>query len=279
MKLSLPERGRAVSPAPAEASPLPPQAMVSDSVSPGATLATRLPFLTLLAVALLLLGSGAAILFQRAQEAQPVLGIVVEGATRYSAEEWIAASNLQRGGAVSNESLAAAEDRLRLHPAVQDVDIERRDSSLLIQIKERECAAVVRSELEPNLVFEIDPAGLILAENRLRCPNAPLLVGPFRREAESFTDPQLKAMLSDLQSLRETYPELARRISELRLRPEGGVALYLSPLRARVEVPVHFGETETLRRLYAAVAYFERNGVRQGSIDLRGPDAIVSTQP
>ncbi|MBX7057933.1 MAG: cell division protein FtsQ/DivIB [Leptospirales bacterium] len=239
----------------------------------------QLLWIVLALLAALIIALGIFLLWRGELQSRAVRSIVVEGAGRFSSTEILALSTLRSGAPIDDQTIAAAEARLRLHPALLDVRIERRGEDLAIVVHERQCAALVKPGSEDALIFEIDPEGVILAENRLRCPDAPLLSGPFRRQGERFDDPQLKQLLADLSAVRSAYPDLARRISEIRLRPEGGAALYLSRSRVRVELPATFGDALTLGKLYAAVSYLERRGLQQGAIDLRGADAVISAGP
>ncbi len=210
-----------------------------------------------------------------------------------SAEEAIEFSGLKRGMVYDDVALEEAEERLALHPAVKAARIEQVGGGVVrIRLAERACVAVIRQEQSTEdengggpadgrtTLYEVDAELVILAENRIRCKDAPLVRGAFARDEEGlerFTDPALARVIAGLQDLRKHYPELADRISELHWRRTGRLTLYLKPARVRVELPGSLDSAGVVQRLYAAVAYFERSGgaSRSGVIDLRGEGVVI----
>ena len=149
-----------------------------------------------------------------------------------------------------------------------------------IRVEERRCAAVVRNdEGDATRLYEVDIDLTILAENRVRCSNVPLIRGSFARENEDrmdrLEDAERARAVRGLDRLQANAPELAARISELRLRSSGEATLYMQPARIRVELPAPFGDAATFQKLYAAVAYLEKQPEPGGVIDLRGEGVVV----
>lgn len=240
-------------------------------------------YLSMLVGAALLLAGGGVLLWFAPPPPGPTRTIRVAGADYLTEQEATRISGLQIGATPTDESLRAAERRLELHPAVRSASVERPDSrTVVLRLEERECAAIVRQapagatnqDDGASVLYEIDPNLAILSENRVRCKNTPIIQGFFAREADRFTDQTLERLVQGLQRLRKAYPELGARISEARLNEEGGLTLFLAPARARVEAPFAFDD-EALKKLYAAVSYFERGGYRSGVIDLRGAEAVL----
>ena len=157
-----------------------------------------------------------------------------------------------------------------------------RGGVLRLELDERVCVALVRNEEasgdgQQARLFEVDRDLVILAENRVRCGDVPMIRGAFVRDPDSedrFRDPVLERLVAGLERLRREAPELAARISELHLRRAGGLTLYLTPARVRVEMPAELDEV-SLKRLYAAVAYLESGEHKSGVIDLRGPGVVI----
>ena len=250
--------------------------------------------LALVGIAVALLLAGSAILIWRPLVGGPVESFEVVALDpartgRYlKSDEVVGFAGLERGAEYSAEELAAAATRLALHPAVREARIEQRSGGVVeIQISERRCAALVRNQAAEQdaeagagrtTLYEIDEELVILAENRVRCTGVPLVSGTFTRNAESqerFTDPVLARLIGGLEMMRERYPELAARISELHLRRTGDLTLFLTPARVRVELTGALLDEAAMKRLYAAVAFFEKGGQRSGVIDLRGQGVVI----
>ncbi len=204
--------------------------------------------------------------------------VQVDGTQTLTAEEVRRIAGLEIGRLYPDKELEQAEERLRLHPLVRDARVERRGSDgLRVIVEERECAAIIHGRVDGReVLFAIGRDLTILAENRVRCGGVPVLRGTFHRDAERFDDPGLRRLLESLDRMRRTYPELAARVSELRVLDGGsGLSLFLSPKRVRVELPPELDD-ETIRRLYAAVSYYENAQVDSGgTIDLRGDRGVV----
>ena len=187
--------------------------------------------------------------------------------------EVIRIAGLRAGEVPTGEDLERAAELLRLHPAVRDAKVERTGAaSLRITVSERECVALVRGE--EDVLYEVDAELSILSENRVRCGNVPLIRGSFQRETNRFVDERLKKLTEDLARMAGGYPALSSRLSEVHWRQAGELTLFFSPPRVRVELKAGL-DGEALRRLDAAFSYYEREGCKDGVIDLRGPDAII----
>lgn len=197
------------------------------------------------------------------------------------AAELVRFASLERGRRYSREELAAAADRLALHPVIRRAVVEQTAAAVVtIRVEERRCAAVVRNdEGDATRLYEVDIDLTILAENRVRCSDVPLIRGSFARENEDrmdrLEDAELARAVRGLDRLQQSAPELAARISELQLRSSGEATLYMKPARIRVELPAPFGEAATFQKLYAAVAYLEKQPDPGGVIDLRGEGVVV----
>jgi cell division septal protein FtsQ len=277
MKLSLPVRGQVAE----ESSSAGVERANGDRVRPQSGLSlgdpgSRAYFLLFLAAALALILGGALLILEPYLPTE-VREIRVSGAQYLSNEEARRIAGLELGRVYDSDELFAAEDRLRLHPAIESAEVRREGAGVLaLVLKERGCAAIVQTTREPEILFEVDGLLTILSENRVRCRDAPLVVGDFQRSTDRFNDARLAGAVAGLARLRSAYPELAGRVSELRMNAAGGVTLSLAPTRVRVEMPADFASDARLKRLYAAVSYFEKGGYQAGVIDLRGPDAVLA---
>ena len=222
----------------------------------------------------MLLMSGGLLMYVVKREPVQVERIEVTGATYLGPEEVVAISGIEVGRTYDGAALDAAAERLELHTAVLGAELDASsDGTVTIQLEERSCVAIVQVDTEPGVLFEVDPDLVILSENRVRCAGLPLVRGQFHKEFDRFLDPDLAGMVNALETLRDNYPRLAARISEMRMNRQGGVSLFMAPRRLRVEMPMHLSE-EKLRQLYATMAYYEQSGSTSDFIDLRGDEAV-----
>ena len=231
-------------------------------------------YATLFGASAVLLLSGGILMYLVKREPVQVQRIEVLGATYLGPDEVIAISGIEVGRTYDGADLDAAAERLELHTAVLGAELDASsEGTVTIQLEERSCVAIVQVDTEPGVLFEVDPELVILSENRVRCAGLPLVRGQFHKEFDRFLDPDLAGMVSALETLRDNYPRLAARISEMRMNRQGGVSLFMAPRRLRVELPLHLTD-EKLRQLYATMAYYEQSGSTSDFIDLRGDEAV-----
>ena len=165
--------------------------------------------------------------------------------------------------------------RLLLHPAVLDVDfLHPADGVFEMVVEERKCAAIVSMG---GQVYDIDAELQVLDSRRSRCLGVWIVEGRFELRGNRFEDVRLKRLVEDWLLLRSTHPELAARISEVRIRPGEGLVLFAQNEHLRVEMPKEL--RGGLLRLYGTIAYMEEMGFRRGLLDLRGEEALFITEP
>lgn len=229
----------------------------------------------LIVVAVICMMGGTIILYQESMAPRPIQTFDVNGMQNLRAEEVIALTGLRKGRAYNDDMVRTAEERLQLHNSIEEARVSGWGARITINIRERPCAAVVRltHDHAGDVLYEIAPDGLVLAENRFRCQGVPLIQGDFEKSTERFDDPTLRLLLRGLEKMRGVYPELATRISEIHVKPTGGLTLYMVPDRVRVELAGQLGEREILK-LYAALSYYEQNDEPARWIDLREEDAV-----
>lgn len=202
-----------------------------------------------------------------------IRSIDVQGDFYFGPEEVVSMSGLVVGRVISDDAIRKAEQSLELHPVIKNARITRTDpDGLLIALRQRRCAAIVRTGIEEKNLYEVDDDLYIMSENRVRCTGVPLISGQFERSLDRFQDNSLFKLMAGWKKLRQRYPELVSRISEFRLRRGGGLTIFTTR-RIRVEMSGTL-DSRNIRRLYASFAFLEQEGRRTGIIDLRGADAL-----
>ncbi|MBE7438733.1 MAG: FtsQ-type POTRA domain-containing protein [Spirochaetales bacterium] len=228
--------------------------------------------LGLFVISVIFLGAGAFLLFQAEQDARVVSEIEVEGNHYYSDQEILELTDLSINRSIRAQELKALRKRLLMLPAILDFSWKREGSRLILLVRERECAAIVRTGLTEELLFEIDYDLFIISENKVRCKNVPLVSGNFERSLDRFRDMTLYQLLAGFRLLKKDHPEMASRISEMRPGKAGELSLF-TMAGARMELAGGL-DGRNIKRLYAAFAFMEQEKKFRGVFDLRGADVL-----
>lgn len=207
-----------------------------------------------------------------------VVDIEVNGNTSLATAEILRLSGLKTGQVYELDELDRAVEVLGLHPFIRDVDINRirinRSEKLLIKITERSCIALVQNSNKNNIIYEIDHNLMILSENRFRCRGVPLIQGSFQKGIDRFDDVLLKKLVESWKHINSLYPNLASRISEIRVRREGGMHLFLSGRAIRIDAINHLDET-AIRQMYGTVSYLESKNITRAVVEIRGQEVLI----
>lgn len=186
--------------------------------------------------------------------------------------EIVELSGLEPGIKLTPLERKRAEYRLAAHPVVKEVELEGDLNGLVrITVKERPCAAVIRSG---ESLYDVDAELRILSTKAVRCMDVPLITGNFEILDGFVKGTRLEEFISSWNELRPDFPELGKRISEIGLSDQKELMIYISRSKIRVKMKGPLTENN-LRRMRAALSYFETNEGKSGVIDLRGPDAIL----
>jgi len=228
--------------------------------------------LGLFVLSVVLLGSGAYLLFRAEEDGRVVSEIAVEGNAYYTDQEVLELTDLSINRSIRAAELGRLRSRLLMLPAIVDFSWKREGSRLILSVVERECAAIVRTGLSEELLFEIDYDLFIISENKVRCKNVPLVSGDFERSLDRFRDMTLYQLLAGFRSLKTEHPEMASRISEMRPGPAGELSLF-TMAGARMELAGGL-DSRNIKRLYAAFAFMEQEKKFRGVFDLRGADVL-----
>ena len=215
------------------------------------------------------------LLFVRESGEKRFSEIRVEGNHYLSREEVLLLSGLEGRAALSGTERRLVQRRLEAHAAVTGAVVSfQDDGTLLVKLAERACAAQVRDAASGRL-YDVDAGLAILGSGEVRCRNVPIVSGAFRPEGNRFEEPRLAVVMGGLARVGEVYPDLLLRISEVRARRDGTTDLYLVSSRLRIVIAGRF-EGNVVHRLFAAVAYLEKENLRKGTLDLRGRDAVFA---
>lgn len=207
-----------------------------------------------------------------------VVDIEVEGNTSLATAEILRLSGLKTGIENDLSALNQAEEVLSLHPFIREVNIERQrlrsQDKLIIHIKERSCVALVQNRKDNDIIYEIDIDLMVLSENKIRCRGVPLIQGTFHKQIDRFDDVMLKRMVHNWKNIHDIYPGLAKRISEIRIRREGGMHYFLSGRAIRIDVVSNLDETR-IRQMYGTVSWLESQNITRAVVEIRGEEVLV----
>ena len=215
------------------------------------------------------------VFFVRDAGAREISEIRVEGNRYLGREEVLLLAGIEGKVSISGKERRSAQRRLQSHSAVREAGVSFTDTgALVVALTERQCAAQVRDAATGRL-YDVDSTLWILGSGEVRCRDVPIVSGAFRPEAGRFDEPRLALVMRGLARIGLLYPDLLSRISEVRARRDGTTDLHLVDSRLRVVISDSF-DGSVVHRLFAAVAYLEKEHLRKGTLDLRGRDAVFS---
>lgn len=207
-------------------------------------------------------------------EAFRVRDYTLEGARFLSLDELVRTADVPPDASVWDDP-GAWEERLRGHPLIRDVRIERDlPATLVLRVEEVEPVALVPTPtLEPvdasGRILPLDPAAF-----RLDLP----LIRPrwYGTGGRALTPDEVRSLARELGRLRSVDPGFAARISEVALAGRGHVVVELAEPRVRVR----FEAPLTTRRLREGLQALSDAMGRIGpdaprSVDLRFEDQVV----
>lgn len=172
----------------------------------------------------------------------------------------------------------AWQSKLAIHPRIESVGIDRKGSLVRIHIRERSIRALVQID---GVLYELDEKSRILSRNDVRNAWLPVLTGSFKvhvgqtqGQGDRVEGASFYALQKQVEQMFEDYPALRDRISEVEIRKDGDLYLYLhQPSRMVVNIG-NFLSRQQARKLYASLAYMEADNQKPRFLDLRGEDAF-----
>ncbi|TGK39839.1 cell division protein FtsQ/DivIB [Leptospira andrefontaineae] len=210
--------------------------------------------------------------FRKGTLPQELNKLILTGHETLRTEEIVQIMGIQPGTSFENYDLGQMEHRLTSHPRIKSAHLEKKtDDQLLVEITERKPSYLVNSD---GHLFEIDPELKILSMDDVRSQGLTVLSGTFPREKGEVVGAAFKDLHTSVENAFRSYPALKTRISEVSLHEDGEIFVYTdTPLSVRVQVGTLF-QTEQVRKLYAVLAYLEKEKVRPKLVDIRGEDAV-----
>ena len=199
--------------------------------------------------------------------------IHVEGNSYLAKEEVLLLSGLAGASRLYPNDLKTSFAALTRHPVVTFVEFKRSGEGLTIVVHERKCFAVVRDGNSGEL-YEVDSSLHILSSGRgIRCSGVPIVNANISKSEDNLVSLELQSLFDSWKTLEEMYPDLPERISEIHLKQNGSVTLFTAGSRIKIELGKRL-DTLLIRRLYASIAYLDREKYASGLLDLRGIDGL-----
>ena len=168
--------------------------------------------------------------------------------------------------------IAEIEKKLGDHPRIMKSNVSKKvNNNIQIFIEERKATYIINSG---DTLYEVDNDFRILSIDDVREENLIILTGEFSPKDGYFSGAVIKEFASSVDRAFTLHPSLKKRISEIELRTDGSVMAYIhypSHIRANAGISL---EIQQVRKLYAALAYFENKNIKAKTLDLRGDDAV-----
>jgi cell division protein FtsQ len=198
--------------------------------------------------------------------------ISIIGLNRLKKEDIYSFGNLKNNKNIGNLYPSNLEHRLLEHPRIRSVRIEKKPKNILeIIIEERMAMFIINSG---DTLYEVDSEFRVLSIDDVREEGLCILAGEFTPQEGQFSGAIIKEFAASVNRALKSHPSLKKRISEIELRTDGSVVAYIhypSHIRANAGISL---EDQQVRKLYAALAYFENKNINVKTLDLRGDDAV-----
>jgi cell division protein FtsQ len=200
------------------------------------------------------------------------LKVNIIGLKRLKKEDIYSYGKIKTVKSIQSSSLSDLEYRLSDHPRIQSVNVEKKPKNTYeISIKERDAIFIINTG---DTLYEVDSEFRILSIDDVREEGLCVLSGEFTPQDGRFSGAVIKEFASSVTRALKSHPNLKKRISEIELRNDGNVMAYVHyPSHIRVNAGLSL-EEQQVRKLYAALAYFENKKIMVKSLDLRGDDAV-----
>jgi hypothetical protein len=197
--------------------------------------------------------------------------IILTGHRRLTREEILKAMNVDQKMRVDNLDLPKLEEGLKRLRRVKDATVIKRSrDQILVTVQEKRPVYVVSSN---DSLYEVDSDYNLVSIDDVRETGLCVISGDFKLENGQFKGTEFKDLANSLSQAFRMYPDLKDRISEVNLR-KGGLMVYIfAPKRFKVWMGRSLDTTQ-VRKLYAALAYFESQNLEIKTLDLRGDDAV-----
>jgi cell division protein FtsQ len=198
--------------------------------------------------------------------------LVITGHKKLTKEELIDIMGMKPGVSFDNYKLETLEEKLKKHPRIKDASVSRRSrEQLLVSIAEKKAKFIINSN---DTLYEIDEDFQVMSIDEVREPNLTIISGDFKIGSNKLLGANLKDFTKTVAYAWKLYPQLKERVSEVAIGPDGGITVYVHhPHRFKVFLGNSMDILQ-IRKLYAALAYFENQNTVVRLLDLRGDDAV-----
>jgi len=198
--------------------------------------------------------------------------IVIAGHQKLTKEEILKWMGVTRSSRIRDLKVNELEKNLLKHPRIKDATVVKRSNvQILVTIRERKASFIVNAN---DALYEVDQEGKILSIDDVRDTSVCVLSGEFLPEQGYFRSTPFLDLAKSVARVFKMYPELKERISEFQVQKTGGILVYIqAPKKIRVLLGNNLDNIQ-VRKLYAALAYFESQNVAVKILDLRGDDAV-----
>jgi cell division septal protein FtsQ len=223
-------------------------------------------------ISILMIISGVMLLVFFFSGSEKVREIQISGLKYLKESDVLEILSIKKDIPLSGEEMDRAALNLRAHPAVDRADIKLLAGTLFVEIAEKQCVAVLRNG---DVLYDLFSDMMVVSSGPTRCHGVPLITGPFSPAEDHVKSEVLKETIRGLSIMTQEKPELAHRISEIRIESRKNSMIFLSDPHLRIE---YTGDltSSLIKRMYAAVSYYEKeNHTAAGWIDMSGKDAIL----
>lgn len=179
---------------------------------------------------------------------------------------------IQSGISFKGLKYSQLEERLKMHPRIAKAEVSKKNKEqLLVIVEEKKTEFIIKSN---NTLYEIDENFNLLSKDDVQERNTCIISGAFRIESNKIVGVRFKDLVESIRLAFKMFPTLKNRISEIVLSSDGEIVMYVYvPQKIKVYVGNHFPNKQA-RKLYATLAYFEREKISTRVLDLRGEDAV-----
>ncbi|MDI7196687.1 FtsQ-type POTRA domain-containing protein [Leptospira santarosai] len=198
--------------------------------------------------------------------------LIITGHEKLKTEEIVRMLEIQPGTSFDTLDLDLLEKRLSRLPRVKSVRITKKsEDQLLIELMEKKAVYVVNSN---GHLYEIDSELRLLSKDDVREKDLCILSGNFPVKNGAVQDAIFRDLYNLVEQAFRMYPALKPRISEVLLQEDGEIFFFADePIQLRIQIGTLL-HRDQIRKLYAILAYFEKDRIRSELVDIRGEDAV-----
>ncbi|EMJ91705.1 cell division protein FtsQ/DivIB [Leptospira alstonii] len=198
--------------------------------------------------------------------------LIITGHEKLRTEEIVRMLEIQPGTSFDTLDLDLLEKKLSRLPRVNFVRITKKsEDQLLIELTERKADYVVNSD---GHLYEIDSELRLLSKDDVREKDLCVLSGNFPVKNGAIQDASFRDLYNSVEQAFRMYPALKPRISEVLLQEDGEIFFFADePIQLRIQIGTLLHKDQ-VRKLYAILAYFEKDRIQSELVDIRGEDAV-----